>query len=568
MLRYLRGGGLSQILFAAIAAMIIVVFALEFRPGRGATLGLKERCAVEYAGHCVDQKDYFASFGLIVPRGVESKVIENLGLRRKVLDGLIERELLVEQARVLGLGASEDAVETELEAGRAHVSLPAVDGRALSAQLGLCRIAESSGRCEPGTPDMVRSIRVSRTPGGPFDYKLYEREVRLTTNRGPREFKAMQERELIAARMRALVRSRVRVSDEEAKFLAQRAVIRSAIIQRDWFAKYVVDTSPQAVDRWAFEHRDQVDAAWENEKKNYVAGCPVVREIVFPLPSLTFDDDKDPARKQAQETRDRILKGEDFAAVAREVSTSPSAVVGGAVGCLSKSYGTGADELLKAIEKLEPGKVSEPIETPRGYHLVEIVDRITEQNAEQIGRRHLALELYVRFAADEAARTFANDLIQAVKSGQKLEEAVPAATERVLASRPSKDEKGDAESPALKAADRPRFEVSPQFTRSGNPLPTVEPREAIAPKAFELGKADALYEQPIETTTGLVVFQLKEISDLEDDAKELQQVKRALLEVKADQAVARYVADLRRQAGDKLKVDWSFGENKTQSDTQ
>ena len=57
----------------------------------------------------------------------------------------------------------------------------------------------------------MRLLQVKRTADEPYDYKLYERQIRLMANRGPKEFKEMQERELLAARMRDIVRSRVRI---------------------------------------------------------------------------------------------------------------------------------------------------------------------------------------------------------------------------------------------------------------------------------------------------------------------------------------------------------------------
>lgn len=576
MLRYLRGGGVARILFAGIAGMIILVFALEFRPGKQGLGGMSAVCAVEYAGSCLDQKDYYAAYGLVVPRGVESREVKRLAIRSKVLEGLVERELLREQARKLGLGVSVEAIEAELDAGRAHVSIPAGEGRALSANLGLCRLNQAGSACEPGTDDMLRQLRVRRTPSGPFDYDLYQREIRIMANRGPKEFKEMQERELTAARLRTLVRSRVRVSNAEAKLVAERAVIRSTIVRRDWFAKYAIDTAPEKIERWAFENRTQVDAAWQTEKTNWTPGCPIIREIVIPVGSLTFDDQKDPARKQALEARTRVAAGQDFALVAREVSQAPSAALGGALGCLSKNSGAGAEDLLKAVEKLVPGQLSEPIETPRGYHVVELLGRVTEQDAESQARRQIALAMYTRFSADEAARGFADRVIEAVQGGQKMEEAVTELTLKSLTNRggaggrvPSKAGSDILRtSVAQEAADRPRFEVSPPFNRSGNPLPEVEPKEAIAAKAFELAKPDTLYDKPIETTTGLVVFQLKEIANPENEQKEIESIKQQLLEFKAEQALARYVADLRRQAGDKLKVDRSFAEDRVLSEPQ
>jgi hypothetical protein len=108
MLSIFRGGGVSQVIVGGIAFSIILVFALEFRAGRnGPTASLKKECAVEIKGSCIDPKDYYASFGLIVPRGVDPKASRQLGLHKKVLDGLVERELLVADAERLGISVSE-----------------------------------------------------------------------------------------------------------------------------------------------------------------------------------------------------------------------------------------------------------------------------------------------------------------------------------------------------------------------------------------------------------------------------------------------------------------------------
>jgi len=137
MLSIFRGGGVSQVLVGGIAFSIILVFALEFRAGRnGPTASLKKECAVEIKGECIDPKEYYASFGLVMPRGVDPRAAKQLGLHKKVLDGLVERELLYAEAKRLGISASEAEVEAELFNGRAHVSLPAADAQSLSYQLG------------------------------------------------------------------------------------------------------------------------------------------------------------------------------------------------------------------------------------------------------------------------------------------------------------------------------------------------------------------------------------------------------------------------------------------------
>ena len=83
MLRFFRSSGIGQGVMAAIVVLIIAVFALEFRTGSGSpTSQLAEQCAVDYAGHCVDAKDYYAAVGLIAQR-VTSKQSKQMSLRRR-----------------------------------------------------------------------------------------------------------------------------------------------------------------------------------------------------------------------------------------------------------------------------------------------------------------------------------------------------------------------------------------------------------------------------------------------------------------------------------------------------
>jgi peptidyl-prolyl cis-trans isomerase D len=262
MLSFFRKGGVGQAIVAAIAIGVMAVFILEFRSGRGGGGSLRQECAIEAFGDCVSPKDYNASFGLVLYRlQIQPKKIRELGIRKQVLEGIVERELLLREAARLGVAVSEDEIDQELLNGRAHVSLPASSQR-LAMQLGLCLPNEKQTSCQ-APPDLVRILPVKSAQSGQFDTKIYERILRSSVNRGPKEFKEMQRRELIAARMRNLVRSRVRVSEGAAWLDFERdnarAIVRTVQIKRDWLAKWAVDVSDAATDRWAFEHKDQVD---------------------------------------------------------------------------------------------------------------------------------------------------------------------------------------------------------------------------------------------------------------------------------------------------------------------
>jgi len=566
MLSIFRGGGFSQVLVGGIAFSIILVFALEFRAGRnGPTASLKRECALELKGDCVDPKEYYASYGLVM-RNINPRASKQLNLRKKTLDGLVERELLFTEAKRLGISASESDVEAELFNGRAHVSLPAQDSLALSAQLGMCRIAEDGRGCEPGGDTIVRYLRVKRTADEPFDYTLYEREIRVLANRGPKEFKEMQQRELIAARMRDLIREPVRVSENEAFALFEQArstvTVRSAVLTRDWFAKYTLDASPAAIDKWAAENKTLVDASWETDKGNFTAGCVPTREIVLEVGPGANDEDRTALRQKLDSARKRVASGESFASVARSLSEGQTAVQGGELGCVTASYGVGNEEVAKAAAALKPGELSGIVETPRGMHLLAVDAKLEAAQLETFGRRYVARKLYVHAAADEQVKAFGEELIRRTKAGAKLEDALDAQLTGLLPAAAKKPDGKAAEVPGLSALDRPRVEISAPFPSSGNPLPQVTPKEPLAARAFELKNPDEVWQVPIQTSEGAVVIQLKEKNavsraDFDKNKAELLGPMRA---AKATEALANYVADLRKKAGDRLKVDARFGE--------
>ncbi len=86
--------------------------------------------------------------------------------------------------------------------------------------------------------------------------------------------------------------------------------------------------------------------------------------------------DRQRALELAKELRERILRGEDFATLAREYSNDPgSSQRGGDLGYQIR--GTFEDPFEDYVwdPKKEPGKVYELVRTGRGYHIIRIIDR-------------------------------------------------------------------------------------------------------------------------------------------------------------------------------------------------
>lgn len=78
------------------------------------------------------------------------------------------------------------------------------------------------------------------------------------------------------------------------------------------------------------------------------------------------------AREQIEDLRDRIVAGEDFAAVAAAESSDGSAREGGSLGCTAR--GSFVEEFDEVAWSLPIGELSEPVETQFGVHLIQVTE--------------------------------------------------------------------------------------------------------------------------------------------------------------------------------------------------
>lgn len=101
-----------------------------------------------------------------------------------------------------------------------------------------------------------------------------------------------------------------------------------------------------------------------------------VRLQVIQIPSAADSATDAKGRAAALEARRRIAGGEKFAKVAAEVSEDPgSARSGGDLGFFTR--GSMEPSLEEAAFTLKPGELSQPIHSPFGWHLVEVIERDT-----------------------------------------------------------------------------------------------------------------------------------------------------------------------------------------------
>jgi peptidyl-prolyl cis-trans isomerase SurA len=108
---------------------------------------------------------------------------------------------------------------------------------------------------------------------------------------------------------------------------------------------------------------------------------------------------------KAKAVAQRLQGGEDFAAVARELSLSPDATNGGDLGW------RGAERLptifMKAVEKLQPGQWTGPFQSPGGFHILRLEDRrssIRSQVVDVFRARHILIRVDAQTSEQTAIR--------------------------------------------------------------------------------------------------------------------------------------------------------------------
>jgi peptidyl-prolyl cis-trans isomerase SurA len=121
-----------------------------------------------------------------------------------------------------------------------------------------------------------------------------------------------------------------------------------------------------------------------------------VRHILMKTNELADDAT---VRGKLAALRERILKGEDFGAIAQVTSQDPgSAADGGDLGW--SGPGTFAPEFEQAIAALKDNEISEPFRTQYGWHIAQMLGHREFDNTDEIKRRQ-AMEAIRASKADE-----------------------------------------------------------------------------------------------------------------------------------------------------------------------
>jgi peptidyl-prolyl cis-trans isomerase SurA len=141
-----------------------------------------------------------------------------------------------------------------------------------------------------------------------------------------------------------------------------------------------------------------------------------LRHILIRTTEAVSDAD---ARRRILQLRERIMNGADFAEIARTNSDDTTAARGGELDWVYP--GDTVPEFERAYEALKIGEVSEPVRTPFGYHLIQVLERRTSEASPE-RRRLQARQVLRERKADEAYQEWLRQLRDQTYVELKLDE--------------------------------------------------------------------------------------------------------------------------------------------------
>jgi peptidyl-prolyl cis-trans isomerase D len=389
-----RQNKVMQVIVYSMFGIIIVVFAISFGPGAWGQGGLTTAThAAKVNGTIITATEFERAYGDYLERyrratgeSLNHEQARAMGVRRQILDSLVDRQLVVAHAERLGIQVPDAEVSRT-----------------------------------------IREIEAFRTDGR-FDQELFDRYVRnvLGTSTG-RFFERVRE-DLLHERVLAAVRSGVKVAPGEvwARYVEENDQIDLEYVRLSPVQYRAKATPTDAqVQEVLSTRRDEVEAYYERNAFRYERQERVrARHILISAGDEATEEERAEARSKAESLLERARAGEDFAALAEEHSDDPgSRSRGGDLDWFPR--GQMVPPFEQAAFSLEAGEISDVVETPFGFHVirveehqaahVESLDEVQEDIARDILKSELAKDL---------ARAEAEAILAEARTGRTLADVV------------------------------------------------------------------------------------------------------------------------------------------------
>jgi peptidyl-prolyl cis-trans isomerase D len=338
-----------------------------------------------------------------------------------------------------------------------------------------------------------------RDEGGQFDESAFADWAQYNFG-SQRAFIADRRLALLSFKMLRLLNTQPRVSEGEARqaLVHQLERVRIAFVALGGEAADPDSITDEAVSEAVLGRTEELQALYDERSREFNTPEQVrARHILFSIPRDADEAKKAEVRSLAEATLERVRAGEDFAALAEELSQDPgSASEGGDLGFFGR--GQMVPPFEEAAFALEAGAISELVESSFGLHIIRTEEkRDAQERAFDDVKQELGRDLLASEQAGVAARALADELTAAIEGGQSLEDAARAKELTLERSAPI-GRRADGFVPSLGAA--------PELLSTAFTLPAG----ASSPRVFEVGDKLALVQvleridaDPAEVANGL-----------------------------------------------------------------
>ncbi len=533
MLEFMRKnvGGLMG--FALVGALVFA-FALSFgAQSSGWGKGQSEHAIASVDGTAISEMTYKYAFNLMGGRNLSRGSAEWVQTSQTVIDGLTERQLLLSLAQKAGITASTDETEERILKGEMYATVP-IETIAGKLQ-GLFFIDEATAAKEL----LERGYRVKESflKNGKFDFEVFQKFVRYHLQLTEENFVEEQRLELIAQRVREMLITGVRISPEEIRNAYYRDNDTASISYIRLFPAFFadrLDPSPEEIDAWIADNADPIKQYYETNKFKYtnLEKMARARHVLIKITEDATDEEKVKLKTEITGLLDRIKAGEDFAQLARQFSEDPgSGSKGGDLGFAPR--GRMVPEFDEVMFNLEPGQISDVVETKFGFHIIRL-ESFREGNISlEEATAEIAEQLYRESEGKKRAETTANEFLARLKTGEPIESLIP-------------------ESPADGTPDHLdlKLRTSPAFSRSANSIPGIGNAPEIVTTAFDLTEESAVPDKVFTVRDDLFVIALKDrvVPSDADFAQQKQELTEKMSVMKQATWLREYIHTLRETA--------------------
>ncbi len=323
--------------------------------------GGKEIPMAEVGGKEILEKDVNRAYESLVAR-MGSSDYDEKQVRHEALEQVISLELITQAAFAEGLTISEADIRDYVQSQQYFQT----DGKFDKARL-------SSVLAAQGLTPQQYAVQIK-------EQLLNEQFVRsvtdtaIVTQRQLENFYRLRNQERLIDYVTVPVKKSAEVASDpeiESYYQAHKAEFQNP-------EKLSVEYVSLSIDNVSGEFQpteDELKSLYEEQKAQY--GTPEQRRLSHILITADMDDAAKAAEALAKATalRERLVKGEDFAKLAKDNSDDKdSALKGGDLGLSNKE--TMHPDLANAAFALGKGEVSQPVKTQFGYDLIKVTELV------------------------------------------------------------------------------------------------------------------------------------------------------------------------------------------------